>query len=469
VRSLRARLFITVGVVLAAAIAASSLLSRRATLVEVRTVENRQVKVTDPSTLDAAGARVEAYLRTAGAVRSAALDGFLASVERDAGRPLLLTDLQPRVLGGSDRVLSTAVARKATGEGTLSLEIGSGADRGLFEFRGAPTYAVKDVEGATVAHLFMLPDPVDRPRADGPAVPPWILATTGTAVTALVLTFAMSRRILRPVGALTAAADRMRRGDLAARVPVTGDDEISELSRAFNGMAERIAETERLRRQMVSDVAHELRSPVTNLRCTLEAMQDGLVQPDRTSIDTLHDETLFLQRLIADLQDLSLADAGRLELHPAPLDIAAVVSRAATVPAGASGAMAAVRVDADPGLPTVVGDGDRLEQVVRNLVANARTHTPADGTIDVRVRRDAETVRIEVRDTGRGIAREHLPHVFDRFYRADRSRARATGGAGLGLAIVRQLVAAHGGTVSASSDGPGMGTVFVVTLPSARA
>ncbi|HEX6974366.1 MAG TPA: ATP-binding protein, partial [Vicinamibacterales bacterium] len=218
------------------------------------------------------------------------------------------------------------------------------------------------------------------------------------------------------------AAERMQRGELGVQVEVRGRDEIAELGQAFNSMASRLAETERLRRQMVSDVAHELRSPVTNLRCTLEAIQDGLAPLDRAGIDALHEETLFLQRLVADLQDLAVAEAGGLGLNATDVDILAIVRRAAGALSDATGAP--ITIDVPPGLPRIRGDADRLEQVLRNLLSNARRHTPADGTITVTASADAEQLRITVRDTGAGIAAEHLPHVFDRFYRADQSRAR---------------------------------------------
>lgn len=282
---------------------------------------------------------------------------------------------------------------------------------------------------------------------------------------ALVLTFALSRRILRPVGELTAAAGRMQRGELDVQVQARGHDEIGELGRAFNAMAARLAETERLRRQMVSDVAHELRSPVTNLRCSLEAIQDGLVPADRANIDMLHEETLFLQRLISDLQELALAEAGRLQLHLGDVNVEEVIRRAAASMSKSPGA--AIAIDAEAHLPEVRGDADRLEQVLRNLLSNARRHTPADGAITVSATRSGVGLRIAIRDTGSGISAEHLPHVFDRFYRADQSRARATGGAGLGLAIARQLVSAHGGTLAVSSEGTGSGATFTIDLPSA--
>jgi two-component system, OmpR family, sensor histidine kinase BaeS len=203
---------------------------------------------------------------------------------------------------------------------------------------------------------------------------------------------------------------------------------------------------------MVSDVAHELRSPVTNLRCTLEAMQDGLTAMDRAGIDVLHEETLFLQRLINDLQDLALAEAGRLDLQSAPVDVGDALRRAAAALGSATGAPITLAIE--PDVPTV-GDAGRLEQVIRNLLSNARQHTPSSERIVASVGRGpGDAVRIDVADSGDGIDTAHLPFVFDRFYRADDSRSRATGGAGLGFAIVRQVVLAHGGRVTAESDGP---------------
>jgi signal transduction histidine kinase len=193
-------------------------------------------------------------------------------------------------------------------------------------------------------------------------------------------------------------------------------------------------------------------------------MQDGLTAMDRAGIDVLHEETLFLQRLITDLQDLALAEAGRLDLQSAPVDVADALRRAAAALGSATGASITLAIE--PDVPTVVGDAGRLEQVVRNLLSNARQHTPSSGRIVASVGRGpGDEVRIEVADSGDGIDTAHLPFVFDRFYRADDSRSRATGGAGLGLAIVRQVVLAHGGRVTAESDGLGKGTRFTVTLP----
>jgi two-component system sensor histidine kinase BaeS len=341
------------------------------------------------------------------------------------------------------------------------LETNRGEARANLEVRGVPTFVVRDARGAGAGLVFVLPDADGVPQLRGPLVPAWIGTTIGTAAVALLLAFALSGRILRPVGELTSAARRMREGDLEVRVSARGNDEIARLGRAFNEMAERIAQTERAKRQMVGDVAHELRSPVTNLRCGLEAIQDGLVAPDRDRIDALHAETLLLQRLIGDLQDLALADAGGLVVARERVDVSAVIRRAI----GAEPGGPAIEVDVGASAPHVIADPVRLEQMLRNLIDNAKRHTPVAGRIAIRASREGDTIRIAVTDTGCGIAPEHLPHVFDRFYRVDASRDRATGGAGLGLAIVRRLAEAQGGRVSAASDGDGRGATFTIELP----
>lgn len=453
-RSLRTRVFVTVAVVLAAATLAAGLLSRRATLVEER-------QVLGPRRLPPLDG-VAAALQRAHA--SGGWRGVRAELQATAARlgvRLLAVNRDGRLVAASSPDLEQARVNQARADGMLSLETQRDGARATLEVRGVPTLVVRDAEGGDAGLVFVLPDADGVPALRGPLVPAWIGTTIGTAAVALLLAFALSGRILRPVGELTAAARRMREGDLDVRVTARGDDELARLGRAFNEMAERIAQTERAKRQMVGDVAHELRSPVTNLRCGLEAIQDGLVALDRGRIDALHAETLLLQRLIADLQDLALADAGGLAVAREPVDVHAIVRRAIGPESGGpaievSVADAASRVMADPG---------RLEQMLRNLIDNARRHTAADGRIAIDATRDAETIRITVTDSGCGIAPEHLPHVFDRFYRVDASRDRATGGAGLGLAIVKRLAEAQGGTVSARSAGAGRGASFIIELP----
>lgn len=285
---------------------------------------------------------------------------------------------------------------------------------------------------------------------------------------AVLVTLTLSVRILRPVERLTAAAQRMEKGDLAVRVPVESDDEIGQLAHAFNAMAGGLAQQEQLRRNMVNDVAHELRTPLTNLRGYLEAARDGLIEPDAALVDNLYEETMLLNRLVADLQELAQAEAGQLTIMRQPAPLAGIVEQAVAMSrpqADAKGLTLAADLPAD--LPPVDVDPERVGQVVRNLINNAVAYTPPGGRIGVSARSIAGAVAVSVADTGTGIGPADLPHVFDRFYRADRSRARETGGAGLGLAIARQIVVAHGGAITAESQ-PGQGSTFTFTLPIAH-
>ena len=459
--SLRTRLVVVLGAVLAASIAAAGLLSRRATLVEVRQLA--PAKAAGDASFEPVADLLQRRLVEGG--ETALRDGIRAAALA-AGRPIVWVDLETsRILAASLPPLSGARVTVDAADGALEIQTADGGSVGTIVVAGGPRRELRDAQGRPAGVLFGLPaghrEEIDlRVR-----VPVWMLTTGAIGVIGLVLMFALSRRILRPVSALTVAARRMEAGDLDVRVDqyARGTDEIANLAHAFNAMAARLSETERLRKQMVSDVAHELRAPVTNLRCTLEAMQDGLLAPDRANVELLHEETLFLQRLISDLQDLSLADAGQLPLRSERVDVSVVLRRVIAA-LGQHTNDAAVDSDVPSGLD-VTGDPDRLEQVFRNIVANARRHTPAGGRIDIRAHRDGPSIVVEVTDTGAGIDAAHLPHVFDRFYRADPSRARATGGAGLGLAIVRQLIDAHGGTVTASSKGLGHGATFTVSLP----
>ncbi|ANZ41851.1 hypothetical protein BBK82_43900 [Lentzea guizhouensis] len=273
------------------------------------------------------------------------------------------------------------------------------------------------------------------------------------AAVVLVLTVGVSvvvaLRMTRPLRTLTAAAERMRDG-ADAQVDIRSRSEIGQLARAFNDMAAHRARTDAQRKAMTSDISHELRNPLGTIRSWLEGARDGVVELDRTTLSSLLDEALVLQHLIDDLQDLALADAGELRLHPSEVDLRELFDQL---------------VAAHPGLVATGGgvvhaDPVRLRQVLTNLVTNAVRHTPAGGTVALSV----VDGRITVSDTGSGIAAEDLPHVFDRFWRADPSRARDTGGSGLGLAIVHALVSAHGGTITVESE-LGRGTTFTITLP----
>ncbi|MER5257452.1 ATP-binding protein [Streptomyces sp. NPDC002855] len=287
------------------------------------------------------------------------------------------------------------------------------------------------------------------------------------AVTVAVTAFAATR-LTRPLRALTAATQRMKTGEAAE--PVTARSagsagEIRQLADAFNDMAAHRKALEDQRQAMVSDVAHELRTPLSNIRGWLEAAEDGVVATDPELVSSLLEEALLLQHIVNDLQDLAAADAGTLRLHREPVHASDVVDQVAA--AHQQGAEAAgVRLSATTlGDPCFTADPLRLRQAIGNLVSNAIRHTPEGGSVTISCRATLDAVVVEVADTGTGIAPDDLPHVFDRFWRADKSRTRATGGSGLGLAIVRQLVEGHGGTVTARST-PGEGAVFTVRVPS---
>ncbi|MFJ9630154.1 sensor histidine kinase [Streptomyces sp. NPDC101175] len=310
------------------------------------------------------------------------------------------------------------------------------------------------------------------------------LKIAGWAAVVVLLTVIVTTlagiRLVRPLRMVTVAATRMEDGDLTARVPVRGRDEVARLSAAFNAMSERREKLEVLRRDMTNDIAHELRTPVSNLRGWLEAVEDGLARPDSALVTSLLGQALQLQHIIDDLRDLSAAEAGELRLSPAPVRVAELLhsvvtaGRAAAVPAGVL-----LRAEADPSI-TVGADPVRLRQMVDNLVSNAIRHTPAGGTVTLRARvehrdgpgsHDTErpgpgttAVVIDVSDTGCGIDPAELPHVFDRFWRAEKSRNRQSGGSGLGLAIVRRLAEAHGGSVTVRST-VGAGSTFTLHLP----
>jgi two-component system sensor histidine kinase BaeS len=300
-----------------------------------------------------------------------------------------------------------------------------------------------------------------------------LVAAGGVALIALMMTVLASRRVLQPVAAMTAAAQRLERGDLSQRVVTGGRDELAQLARAFNSMADAIAGNEEERRRLASDVAHELRTPLANLRGYVEAAQDGVMPADAALLASLHEEAVLLQRLVDDLQTLSLAEAHRLPLHLQPIDIKDIVAQASTAfrvfAEGAevelvSESQIPTREDGTE-MPTVVDtDPLRLRQVLGNLLANALRYTPKGGRVTVRIARAGDIVALSVADTGAGITPEHLPHVFDRFWRADASRTRDTGGSGLGLAICHRLIDALGGSITVESALT-HGTTFTIRLP----
>jgi signal transduction histidine kinase len=292
----------------------------------------------------------------------------------------------------------------------------------------------------------------------------------GATIVALIIGGLLARQIIRPLRVLTGAAQRIAQGHFDERIQVGGEDEVGQLARAFNHMAESLERTEQARRQLVADVAHELRTPLTVIGGTVQAIQDGVMAVDEQNLATIQEEVAALTSLVADLRDLSLADVGQLPLRRGPVDLGRLLEQvAAAFASEAATRDISLAVDVPRRLPPMAGDEARLRQCFRNLVDNALRHTPAGGQITLRERALPGAAEVQVADTGDGIAPEHLPHIFERFYRVDASRARRSGGSGLGLAIVRQIVRAHGGEALVTSDGEGRGATFTIRLPTATA
>jgi signal transduction histidine kinase len=294
------------------------------------------------------------------------------------------------------------------------------------------------------------------------------IAIAAAAITAAAVSWFLSVRIVRPIGKLGEAAERIARGSYGERVPVTGSDELSVLASAFNDMAASLESAELRRRQLLSDLAHELRTPLATIEGYVEGVRDGVVPPTAETWFVLGTESGRIRRLVDDLQKVSRAEERQLDLRMRPLAPAAIVAQA-TQAAGPAYAAKGVGLDTAVAnhLPPVAADGDRIGEVFANLLDNALRHTPAEGRVEVRAEGRGEEVEFTVADSGEGIAPEHLGRVFERFYRVDSGRTRARGGSGIGLAIARALVEAHGGRIRAESDGPGAGARFVVTMPTA--
>lgn len=293
-----------------------------------------------------------------------------------------------------------------------------------------------------------------------------VIGIAASVAAAAGVSWLLATRIARPVEELSRAADRLASGHLDARAgqPVTAD-ELADLTRAFNGMAEALQHTDRSRRRLLADLAHELRTPLATVEAYHEGLADGVVALDSDTIAVLHDATGRLRRLVDDVAVVSQAEEGRLPLDLRPLDLRELATQAVQS-ARPAAEEAGLTLHLDLPEAPVVGevDRDRLGQVLGNLLGNAIEHTPTGGTINVTLAVDGNRSEITVTDTGAGISPDHLPHVFERFYRADPARRRA-GGSGIGLTISRALVAGHGGELTATSDGPRRGATFTVRLP----
>jgi two-component system, OmpR family, sensor histidine kinase BaeS len=291
-------------------------------------------------------------------------------------------------------------------------------------------------------------------------------ALAATAV-AILLSLYLSRSVVAPVQAMSLASQRIADGRYDERVDAQGADELAQLAMHFNKMAQKLGQVEAMRRQLIGDVSHELRTPLTAIKGSMEGLMDGVLPANEATFQQIHAEAARLNRLVDDLQELSRVEARAYELDLRPLAVSSLMQ---TVTRRLATQFEAKRITLDvdlaPSLPPILADEGRIVQVLTNLGGNARQYTPENGSVEIRVKQIGKEVQFSVRDTGIGIPPEHLQHIFDRFYRVDKSRSRNSGGgSGIGLTISRALVEAHGGRIWAESAGEGQGSTFLFTLP----
>jgi signal transduction histidine kinase len=293
-----------------------------------------------------------------------------------------------------------------------------------------------------------------------------LLAGLISGALGLAVSLALAYTLLRPVHALTFAAQKLAEGDLSQRVDVHGDDELATLGHTFNQMADSLQQAEETRRAMTADIAHELRTPLAVQRANLEALQDGVYPLTADNLAPVIEQNHLLTRLVDDLRTLALADAGQIELERIPTDLASLVGKVVErfQPQAVTQQVKLVIIPPLTPLPEVLLDPLRLEQILTNLLSNALRYTPAGGNVELALASAPTTVLVRVHDSGPGIPPESLPYIFGRFYRVDKSRTRLEGGSGLGLAIARQLARAHGGDLTVANH-PSGGAVFTLILP----
>ena len=295
------------------------------------------------------------------------------------------------------------------------------------------------------------------------------LATSASVIAAAGASLFVSRRIVGPLQRMMEASRRIAEGRYQDRVPVSDDYEISNLAASLNSMAATLERTEQQRQELIGNVAHELRTPLTTIKGYMEGLIDGIMPANEATFSLVREEADRLSRLVQDLQDLSrLEESGvNLELRPVavPAVVAAVIQKMRPQYEAKDVALSA---SIPHGLPWALADHDRIQQVLLNLVDNALHYTPPGGAVRVQAGAAGGEVHVTVADNGSGIAPEHLPHIFTRFYRVDKSRSRAAGGAGIGLTIARRLAEAQGGTIAVASE-PGRGSRFTLTLRAVQA
>ncbi len=456
-RSLRLRIVVAVALVCAATLAGVASYVGHATLL---------VRVSEPAGSAAAAvtSAITSFERTTRPT-AAQLQSELARLGIEHGVRIIL--ISPRAGTGLSpwgSIGAGDVAMRPDGTVELTQRAPGSARPDVLLLRGGS--AIADAEGRQLWRLFVLPadPPMDAlaPARVSILRSIWQSAVLGIAA-AVAVAVLLGSYIVKPIRELTVATKAMSQGDTTRRVAVGANDEIGRLAASFNVMAGAIERTERLRRQMITDVAHELRSPLTRMIVQLEAAEDGHLSRDE-ALAGVRDDARRLERIVDDLRDLSLADAHELAIARHEIALGRCIDDAlARMTPHAVQSRVALEPDVAPVLPAALGDEARVAQILDNLIANALRYTPPGGRVVVGATADREHVECFVEDDGPGIAPAQLPLVFERFYRADPSRHHGTGGSGLGLAIVKSLVEAQGGSVSAESR-LGHGARFTWTL-----
>lgn len=469
---LRTRYFLISWPLVVLAIAAVAFGVDRWTVVELDRIERAQQPPRDRSKdVRVADSLVAAWERSGAAPSRAELARLAgAGASRDARPVLVLLDSGSRMIATTDDAVGLLTPPAAAGAVARFVRRESsgaaGRTEAVFALDGLP---LRTSRGRLLGSLYVLPLPVAEapPRSvesRGTALRRriWsvaVVASLAAAAAALVIAGPLVRRVRR----LANAAGAIQRGALDTRVSEGGGDELADLAQSFNAMTSALAGARANQRKLIGDVAHELRTPLTNVVGLVEAMQDGLQPCDAATLATVRREVGLLTSLVHELQELSLAESGAIRFEITDVDAAQAARDAvAAIAPSADGQLVVAPLATERALARA--DARRLAQCLANLLRNALTHTPAGGRVDVTVSRKGSMVRCTVQDTGSGIPADHLPLVFDRFHRVDPSRARASGGMGLGLAVVRELVAGMGGRVWAESE-VGRGSRFVIELP----
>ena len=296
-----------------------------------------------------------------------------------------------------------------------------------------------------------------------------LIAVVVASLAAVGVSILLSRSIVAPLRAMMAASQRIAEGHYDERVQATGKDELGQLALRFNQMAEQLEQVESMRRRLIGDVTHELRTPLTAIKGSMEGLIDGVLPSSPETFEQIHQEADRLNRLVDDLQELSRVEARAYPLDLHSVDVASLIGTISKRLGFQFDDKGVTLTSSLPPSPVrVLADEDRIVQVLTNLAGNALQHTPAGGSVTLGVQSVGDEILFTVKDTGAGIPAEHLAHIFDRFYRVDKSRSRVRGGSGIGLTIAKHLVEAHGGRIWAESEGEGKGSTFFFTLPASK-